>query len=209
MCNVTWPNANRPVLMTQCQNQLLLFYMVFQKVLYFGYRSKAIMLHNTYFFKKIHIFMPMNVELKFLLNIFIDYYFEHLAVQLKKGLNKCLWNWETEVPACLCQAKDAGGCDVNMTLTFVLWGQNQNGYKATNGYLEQHWKVQAKATGGIAARHGLVTYIEWALGWQASGSTARFLQSQQSVRWQSPKIILIKVTSSPLHPMFTEANECL
>lgn len=64
--------------------------MVFQKFLYFGYRSKA-MLHNTYFFKKIHIFMPMNVKLKLLLNIFIDYYFEHLAVQLKnKGLNKCL-----------------------------------------------------------------------------------------------------------------------
>lgn len=28
--------------------------------------------------------MPMNVKLKFLLNIFIDYYFEHLAAQLKK-----------------------------------------------------------------------------------------------------------------------------
>lgn len=32
----------------------------------------------------------MNVKLKFLLNIFIDYYFEHLAAQLKTGLNKCL-----------------------------------------------------------------------------------------------------------------------
>lgn len=65
---------------------MLLFYIVFQKFLYFGYRSKAIVLHNTYFFKKIHILMLMNVKLKFLLNIFIDYYFEHLAVQFKKKI---------------------------------------------------------------------------------------------------------------------------
>lgn len=63
--------------------------MVFQKFLYLGYRSKAIVLHNTYFLKKKkkkknHLFMPMNVKLKFLLNIFIYYYFEHLAAQLKK-----------------------------------------------------------------------------------------------------------------------------
>jgi hypothetical protein len=78
------PNANHPVLMNQRQNQSLLFYMAFQKFLYLGYRSKAIVLHNTYFFKKkIHVFTPMNVKLKFLLNIFIDYYFEHLAAQLK------------------------------------------------------------------------------------------------------------------------------
>lgn len=50
-------------------------------------QKQSIVLHNTYFFKKIHIFTPMNVKLKFLLNIFIDYYFEHLAVQLKKKIN--------------------------------------------------------------------------------------------------------------------------
>lgn len=62
--------------------------MVFQKFLYLGYRSKAIVLHNTYFFKKKkknkNIFMPMDGKLKFLLNVFIDYYSEHLAAQLKK-----------------------------------------------------------------------------------------------------------------------------
>lgn len=67
--------------------------------------------------------MPMNVKLKFLLNIFIYYYFEHLAAQLKKknGLNKCLWNWETKKPAHLCPGHyaaqmwckhDAHGCSV-------------------------------------------------------------------------------------------------
>lgn len=30
--------------------------------------------------------MPMNVKFKFLLNIFIDYSFEHLAAQLKKRI---------------------------------------------------------------------------------------------------------------------------
>lgn len=61
-------------------------------------QKQSIVLHNTYFFKKIHIFTPMNVKLKFLLNIFIDYYFEHLAVQLKK---KRLTVCETGKQRCL------------------------------------------------------------------------------------------------------------
>lgn len=60
-------------------------------------QKQSIVLHNTYFFKKIHIFTPMNVKLKFLLNIFIDYYFEHLAVQLKKKKINC----ETGKQRCL------------------------------------------------------------------------------------------------------------
>lgn len=77
--------------------------MVFQKFLYLGYRSKAIVLHNTYFFKK-NTFIyahecQTQVSIKY---IYILLLWAPCCTIKKNGLNKCLWNWETKKPAHLC-----------------------------------------------------------------------------------------------------------
>lgn len=101
--------------------------------------------------------MPMNVKLKFLLNIFIAYYFEHLAVQFNKGLNKCLWNWETEKPVGLYQAMYAVEmwCKHDALICFVR--KERVITKPPTLTLDRTEGFRAKASAGIIALCGLAT----------------------------------------------------